>query len=304
VWVQKTFPLPDVVYDRCYYSNRQRYVEHAPAIQRLKKVKSIQFMGYGLKGKWDVQKSLASHDDYLPFLPETDIYTSPQTLLDYLNEEGEAFLKPHAGSHGKGTLYIAQAEPDKYEVRGRDQNNQSFSHLFRQEFALLQWVHRFIGDRKYLVQQYLNLKTTEGSPFDIRSLVQKDGRGLWKMTGMAVRQGRINSITSNLHGGGRAEEVMPFLTRHYGEEKAEQLDAQLHRLSSIIPETLEHHHGRLVELGIDLGVDTSGHIWILEVNSKPGRSVFKAFDHAAARNDSVKLPIQYARYLLDRQLGG
>ena len=45
-------------------------------------------------------------------------------------------------------------------------------------------------------------------------------------------------------------------------------------LSAQLPSLLEEGFGRLGELGIDFGVDTKGRVWILEVNSKPGRRAF------------------------------
>jgi hypothetical protein len=61
---------------------------------------------------------------------------------------------------------------------------------------------------------------------------------------------------------------------------------------------LESCHGRLVELGIDFGVDLDGYIWILEVNSKPGRSIFTYLQDDKARNRALENPIRYAKYLL------
>ncbi|MFD2613499.1 YheC/YheD family endospore coat-associated protein [Paenibacillus gansuensis] len=303
-WAKRLFPLPEVLYDRCYYSSKPKYDAYAPSIRKLRSLKDIRFMGYGLKGKWDVQQALAGNELLQQHLPYTEVLQYGETLLPFLQERGEAFLKPHAGSHGKGTMHIAQTAPGYFEVSGRNEENQLFRYGFSDETKLLRWVLRFAGSRRYLIQEYLDLNTREGHPFDIRSLVQKDGRGMWRMTGTAVRVGKRGGVTSNLHGGGSAEETAPFLTGQFGEEQAKDLMETIGRLSSLIPETLEHYHGRLAELGIDLGIDAEGRVWILEVNSKPGRAVFKNFADPKPRSNSVRHPIQYARYLLDRQLGG
>nr|WP_284646838.1 YheC/YheD family protein [Paenibacillus chinjuensis] len=76
----------------------------------------------------------------------------------------------------------------------------------------------------------------------------------------------------------------------FGPEKARQLQKELTRLSELIPDVLESCHGRLVELGIDFGVDLDGYIWILEVNSKPGRSIFTYLQDDKARNRALKIP--------------
>ncbi|GJM71157.1 hypothetical protein HMSSN036_33730 [Paenibacillus macerans] len=72
----------------------------------------------------------------------------------------------------------------------------------------------------------------------------------------------------------------------------------IRHLSLRVPEYLESRFGRLAELGLDFGVDREGRVWILEVNSKPGRtSFFRIGDPISARK-SIENPISYARYLL------
>jgi hypothetical protein len=115
---------------------------------------------------------------------------------------------------------------------------------------------------------------------------------------MAVRRGQDGSLTSNLHGGGIAEPAGPFLARQFDAEKARSILSKLRELSVEIPEALENCHGRLAELGIDFGVDIQGNIWILEVNSKPGRSIFTYLEDPQARSKAVTNPIHYARFLL------
>ena len=48
-----------------------------------------------------------------------------------------------------------------------------------------------------------------------------------------------------------------------------------------LPPFIESRHGRLVELGIDIGVDKNGEVWIIEINSKPGRASFRRLETAS-----------------------
>jgi hypothetical protein len=73
---------------------------------------------------------------------------------------------------------------------------------------------------------------------------------------------------------------------------------RLETVSHLIPPFIEKHHGPLVELGIDVGVDRQGNVWILEVNSKPGRTIFTKTGELDIGKRSVQLPIYYARALL------
>jgi glutathione synthase/RimK-type ligase-like ATP-grasp enzyme len=267
----------------------------------------IRFLGYGLSGKWDVQQMLQKDDDLKGYLPETRFLTSGSELLAWLRERTDVILKPQGGSQGKGVLHVQRVlsvdGDESYSVKGRDAQNVPIERSFCHFQSCWRWLCRIIGQRPYLIQQYLTLHNSKGMSFDIRSLVQKNGRGLWETTGMAVRIGQPGSLTSNLHGGGSVDKVSPFLEREFGASKAQELAAQLKKLSSQIPPALEAHHGRLAELGIDLGIDASGRVWILEVNSKPGRTVFERIRNKKARIKSITNPIRYAEYLLFKKLG-
>jgi hypothetical protein len=118
---------------------------------------------------------------------------------------------------------------------------------------------------------------------------------------MGVRCGQSGSITANLHGGGTAWEAAPFLKCEFGNEQAKEQMNTLIELSTKIPLALESAHGRLAELGIDLGVDRNGRVWLLEVNSKPGRTLFTYLPNKAVQKSSKENPILYAAFLLHAQ---
>jgi glutathione synthase/RimK-type ligase-like ATP-grasp enzyme len=303
-WLKKYFPLPRLIYDRCFYNDKKQITHYRYHINKLRKFNNVQFLGHGLKGKWTIQQTLIKNPLFQPYLPYSERYIRPKSILPWMKHKGEVFLKPQGGSHGKGVLHIARLSKHQYSVKGRDMNNRSIDQMFNEFNSLLEWVEPFINSRKYILQDYLTLTSTGGEAFDIRSLMQKNSEGQWEHTGMAVRRGQPGSITSNLHGGGSAEEALPFLINEYGREQAKQIYAAIQELSHQIPPYLEQQHGRLIELGIDFGIDQQGRVWILEVNSKPGRAVFLYLRNINQKKSSIRNPIHYARYILDRQLGG
>ncbi|MFD0679593.1 MULTISPECIES: YheC/YheD family endospore coat-associated protein [unclassified Paenibacillus] len=321
-WLSRYSPFPNVVYDRCFFTNRQQYNEHRTAVRRLREQhRSVFFLGYGLRGKWEVQHMLEQDGSFNSYLPRTEAMRSLRSVADWLRADDEVLLKPQSGSQGRGVLLVqrcgtgaadaqatagaaaqagasAPAAAPAFTVRGRDAHNRHVGRSFADAPALLRWLRRFTAQRSYLLQQYLLLQTRTGDAYDVRSLVQKNGAGLWQVTGMAVRRGQGGSLTSNLHGGGIVELAVPFLTRQFDPDTASSIVNKLHDLSLLIPEALEKYHGRLAELGIDFGIDVEGKIWILEVNSKPGRSIFTYLQDNHARIKALTHPIRYARYLL------
>lgn len=299
-WERKTFPLPDLIYDRSFFTKRSDYVRHRAAVVRLARLKPIYCLGCGLKGKWDVLQALRCNPEFRPYLPQTEKLLDGSTLSRWFANHGRVFLKPQDGSQGKGTAAIVRLDGDSYFVRARDFRNRPVEQRFAGMEQLAAWVRQWCGTRRYLIQPYLSLTTSEGDAFDIRALVQKSGSGLWELTGMAVRKGRAGSITSNLHGGGSAHELLPFLTEQFGEKQGERIAAKLHVLAERIPPVLEQYNGRIAELGLDFGVDQKGRVWVIEANSKPGRQAFSRLDRGRAYRKAVEQPMAYARYVLEQ----
>lgn len=301
-WVKKRFRLPQLIYDRCFYKNRKQYTQYVATVSQLRQRHDIRFLGHPLRGKLAIYKTLLRDETLKGHLPHTAPYRE-QHLIKRLRTDGQAFLKPVSGSHGKGALHIKRLA-DSYEIKGRTAHNKPFAIALRGDAQLIRWLKRFMRLRNYIMQPYLTLLTKAGEAYDIRSLMQKNDTGRWKHTGMAVRKGMPGSMTSNLHGGGKAEEVLPFLEDAFGMPLGRLMQQHIVELSHAISLCLERYYGRLFELGIDYGIDQQGQIWVLEVNSKPGRAIFTHLQNSELRKASLRNPIHYARYIYDRQLGG
>jgi hypothetical protein len=298
VWIKETFPLPDLIYDRAFFNNSHHYQQHISAVRTLQKLKKIPYLGRTLKGKWSVHNVLIKHPTLTAHIPQTELFRHPSHLFRWLKMYTSVVLKPEAGSQGKGVLIITKTGASSYSLRGRSMHNRPITKSFSNAFSLLQWLLAFMGHRSYLLQQYLSLQTEEGNAYDIRVLMQKGSNGHWELTGMAARIGQPASITSNLHGGGTGAQVYPLLAKQFDSARANAIIAAINQLSSLIPPYLEQHFGRLAELGLDIGIDQSGAIWLIEVNSKPGRAAARWFTPPSAQYHAMSNPMQYARFLL------
>lgn len=300
MWKAVTLPLPSFIYDRCFIGPTYRH--YKPFIEQLQNDPAITFLGRGLSGKWQVHQILSKSPELRKWLPDTQ-WLNMSNLFTQLEQNGAIIIKPVAGTHGIGVVRISQND-GFYVATGRAQENRPFQRRFRSRKELQNFVTYFTKDSKFLVQPYLKLCTPEQTPYDIRVLVQKNGHGQWETTGKAVRIGDKKNITSNLHGGGKAVPLSTFLAGIFPQEKKNQIEEEIDSVIRLLPAFLEEYHGRLVELGIDIGVDTDGHVWIIEVNSKPGRTVFRLIADRVARNRSVTQPVRYAHYLMKERVGG
>ncbi len=301
-WKVEEHPLPVLIYDRCYYKDRRQYFEYKPYVQRILQDPQIRLLGRPLSGKWQTYTMLQKNSSLTPYLPETIRLHSIKELIPLFNKWDVVLIKPNGGSHGRG---VASLRPIKggIHVMGRTTNNQLFNRKISFQ-ELKPWLHQFTRNSRYIMQPCLNLNSNDGRPYDLRILVQKNEKREWSLTGMAVRVGRAGTLTSNLHGGGKAERAIPFLARQFSREKINKLLKEIHWLSTQVPVQIEKEHGTLVELGIDIGINPHGQIWLLEVNSKPGRSVFLLTGEREMRLRSIQNPIRYARTLLEEKVGG
>ncbi|MCH5584333.1 YheC/YheD family protein [Shimazuella sp. AN120528] len=295
--------LPFVIYDRCYYTSTAHFQQYRAHILRIHQDKTVQFLGRALGGKMQTYNMLRTNQEIEPYLPETKIYSGTSSFLSMLNQYPKVCIKPNGGSHGIGVVSIEQVQ-DGYHIRGRNKANFPFEKRISTQQQLVAWVQTFIQKTRYLIQPFLSLQTADGSPFDLRILIQKNGKQQWETTGKAIRIGKEKSITSNLHGGGDAKKLEPFLADNFHEEQIEAIKAQIEKIAMIVPSHIEKQHGKLVELGLDVGIDRHAHVWIIEVNSKPGRSVFLRTGEKEIRKRSMELPIQYAKALLSQKVGG
>ncbi|MFD1425977.1 glutathione synthase/RimK-type ligase-like ATP-grasp enzyme [Kroppenstedtia sanguinis] len=302
-WLKESHPIPYLIYDRCYYTDTHHYRLYKPYIDRLRRDPSIHLLGKPLSGKLQTHLIVQKSKFLTPFLLPTKKLTSTADLISGMKQYASVLIKPNGGSHGKGVAAIVDQDRS-FRVGGRSKTNRPFHLILHSENSLINWVRRFIGQTPYIIQPFLHLKSIDGRPFDIRILVQKNGEGKWVTTGTAVRTGKPGSLTSNLHGGGHAENTEAFLSKNYSPEKAKDILQSIQYLSENVPIQIEQEHGRLLELGLDVGVDRQGNVWFLEANSKPGRSVFLQTGDREVQRQSVRLPIQYALTLFKGLTGG
>ncbi len=293
-WQNKTFSLPTFVYDRCFYNTTEPYKKYKDEIKKLKQYSK--FLGVGLQGKWEVYQILKNNPKWKRYLPPTEIFTDFQQLW---SKNADSILKPIAGSHGIGIIYLKK-NGDYWNIIGRDNRNNFFQVNKLAKEKVEEILLPIINKRKYLLQPYLHLSDSEEKPFDIRVLAQKGKSGNWGFTGMAVRVGEKEHITSNLHGGGTAIMANNFLKNNFP-NKEQELIEKIKYIALNLPPDIEKEHGELIEVGIDIGIDREANLWLIEVNSKPGRKVFALTNEKEKLTSAIYNPLYYTYYLSQKK---
>ncbi|WP_127531149.1 YheC/YheD family endospore coat-associated protein [Paenibacillus kobensis] len=297
-WIHCTSGVPDFVYDRSFAASGQDHIRCRTALRALADA-GVQPLSSGLPGKWTVHRALLSDPLLAPLLAPTWLYRREELLKQLQRQPEGLFLKPAAGSQGRGTIRLSWNKDGSIAIEGRTRSNRPFRFLSHDETQILKIVDRLAGLRSYLAQPYLPLTDEQGRPHDVRLLVQKDGRSRWAVTGAVCRIGAAGSITSNLHGGGTADDAEARLTRLYGSSKAMELLEAIRVAGLLAARVIEQHFGKFAEFGFDFGLSPEGKLWLLEANSKPGRQSFKLIGDEQTERLSCGRLLTYARKLAE-----
>lgn len=267
VWKQKVLPLPQCIYNRLVSRQRERSEQMTQWIERCKDA-SIPFFNEQFLNKWDVHAALESKEAAAPYLPAMVRYQSQEDLRQMLASHRTVYAKPANGSMGRGIIRLRRME-NGYQVARPGGLKKTFSTLQ----GLHQYLSKQTKGKAYLLQQGLTLIGLQNRPSDFRVLVQKDRKGEWAVTSMVARLGQ-NRIVSNISRGGSMLSPLQAL-RLCGpwlggtKPSPETLKAIALKLSVLLEDGLPGHYA---EFGVDLGVDVRGHVWLLEVNSKPSKA--------------------------------
>jgi hypothetical protein len=303
VWQRRRRPLPKLVYDRSWPADQKERSRFTAALQKIGERERLVHLNGKLPDKGHVYAVLTRDSRLAELLPPTETYSGPATFESWLDRHnGSAFLKPAQGSQGRRVAAYVRRPDGSVTLQGRYRDNRPFAVTFGNSSEAADRLDRWIGDRIYLMQPLLDLRGPGGEPFDLRALVQKNGRSRWTLTGVAVRSGRPGTVTANLHGGGKAAPAEELLTRMFGRLRMKELLQQIHDSCRDLVRRLEQQYGRFAELGLDFGIDRSGRLWFLEANSKPGRTAMAGIGASAANAAAVR-PIAYARSILLRPHG-
>ncbi|MFC4766390.1 YheC/YheD family protein [Effusibacillus consociatus] len=295
-WREAEFPWPDFCIKKIMTVPRMLRLIARRDIQ-LMRMSKCRMLYRPLGSKLKVYHILSQHASIVPHLPETSKISSLDDVLMFLKTYPLLYIKPSRGTQGRSVYRVSRLpEPGMVQIQFRrgDQKRKATIQLTENRT----WFSKkFLSDREFLVQQGIHLtKDRQGRSADFRWLMQKDGLGQWNITARVARLGQKGSITTNVSTGADVLAVDEFLERAgFSPKQIPSVIDQMDALAVQIVRILEDHVGPLGELGIDFGLDRTGHPWLIEVNPNPGRKMLKILD-PEVRALSLRRPLEYARY--------
>lgn len=278
-WIQKQFSIPKVVYNRDNMTStsfRDKLKELG--CKFLNPDKIVNFAN----DKLVMYKGLKDSDVNMP---ETEAFDSNK-LMEFLDKNKLVYLKPISGSMGKGIIKITKdsiSYDDEKKANWTVEDVNSVIEKYEYKPA------------EYLMQAGIDVQMYKDSVFDVRVLMQKNENGQTLLTGFESRCGEKGKITSNIHTGGHAEKTTNVIIKVFGKDRLDEILNEIRRLSWIIVKKISKDISRFGEIGIDFLIDKQGKVYLLELNTRPGRSIFKI--EPEIRKRTVERPIDYCVYL-------
>ncbi|MBS3938100.1 MAG: YheC/YheD family protein [Peptococcaceae bacterium] len=264
-------PLPDVVYDKV----SSRRVEKNGAVVKMKErllgYPRLKYYNRSFFNKWEVHRILSGHVKLRRYLPSTG-ELSAEKMLEYLRQYQSVFVKPAEGSLGVGILRVVRVG-SVYGYRLTRFNRPDLRGNTCSSEKILRTVRVLMRQGQYIVQRGIRLARVNGCPFDVRILLQKNGRNQWFVASTVARVAQPGNIISNIADGATTmsprQAIMSALGLRAGAgRQVKIMSIVAKKVARAIERGMDME---FAEMGVDLAIDIHGKIWILEANSRPGR---------------------------------
>lgn len=269
-WSKASLPIPDVIYNRIH----SRKLESSSVFQKFReKLRKDQLPMFNDRflSKWEVYDVLMTEDHLKPFIPLTKLY-SKKNFEEMLKDYPVLFLKPLHGSQGRNIIKVDQKEDHfllQFSYFNEKQNSMVLSNINKLHDTLSPYMKK----NMYLIQQGISFIQFQNRLMDFRVLCHKNKQDLWEVTSVVARLSAEKQFVSNIARGGETMKPIKALSLYFDSKTSKQQLIFMKELAKEFASVIsQNSEGLTGELGIDIGIDASGHIWMIEANSKPSKN--------------------------------
>ncbi|WP_170109603.1 YheC/YheD family protein [Melghirimyces profundicolus] len=224
--------------------------------------------------KWTRYLLLVGNEGIKDALPHTVPY-STKAFRSFLEKYGEVIVKREVGCRGYGMMKVTKKGEEQY-ILHYNRKRRTFGDLR----LLIRQMEKRMQGRKYLVQEYIDLASVDGRPFDLRVMVQRKAGEPWRVTGSYAKLAQKGWFNTNLATGGIVLPTRKALLLAGLKEKApEVILDEIEGLAIKIAKQLDEKFKRQTIWGMDMGLDKTGKVYLIEMNRAPGIKGFRKLNN-------------------------
>ncbi|WP_338473094.1 YheC/YheD family protein [Niallia sp. XMNu-256] len=286
-WKKGVYPFPQAIFNRMTLPTEWRVYFKSLIGNKV-------FNDFYLN-KMKVFELLSLSQDIRKHLPNTVLYSSTSDLYNLLDLHSKVYIKPIAGSFGKGIYKLKKIGKQfslsyKKEYIKKNKKRTKYIKLNFQSWDLVRnYLSKTLRFKKYIIQQGIDTSFQKHCITDFRMILVKDKNGDWQDIWLYGRTAK-NSIVSNRTNGGILTDGEETLKRLFKINDSEVTEIRKKIANIVISGAKmldsKHHYGHF---GVDIAVDKNKYIWILEYNNRDP-------NHYAAKH-AGRMDIVYNAYL-------
>lgn len=259
-WESGIFAYPASIFKTIYLDKDWR--EHFQTVFGQRYFNSYVF------NKWEMYKWLSQEPSIIPHLPQTRVYHSQHDLETLLSDYNEIYIKPIHGSMGDRIFKVTMKGEKEYHLIYH-QNGDSYEMSFSDTYDLSNFLKNQFKGKTFILQQALDLISLDGKKIDFRIVLVKNQAGNWEDMCMVAKYGQKGSIVTNILAGGSAEigEITLKKVFELSEQETFRFRKDISRIAQDAARCLEECGVHCGNLGIDMAIDNSRRVWIIEINN-------------------------------------
>lgn len=296
-YVKSLVETPAVIHNRAIYNTSYAVRK----IKRLQEDGITVFNSNNRYGKDHIHRLLGEHPQLSRVQPHS-LPGNPANIRLMMKQYDDLVLKPVNSSVGRGIMRLKKT-------------GNSWRLVYRSLRAGRKWTEIPVSERSplpkaalqilaktpYLVQERLPLAEIDGRPFDLRISVQRGLDGEFGITGIFGKISAPGMFLSNIAQGGVAYPAEELLSQVFPGTMAAVVLAGCRALALETARYLSRHLPLLADLGMDIGVTSSGRAYFIECNGRDQRYGFREAGMESVWIESYRKPMAFAYRLLRQE---
>ncbi len=285
-WEEKIFPFPHAVYNQCYNKKSTTIEQLNNVIGGDKCFNSINWFN-----KWKVYNLLIQSNLQM-YIPDTFLLDEVN-VSELVKKYKLVYVKPSYGYHGKS---VYRLELKKNGDIHMSLHSLAPRFICRKNEDIQQKLAQLLGENIFIVQKGIQTSQIDNQNYDIRVLVQKDISGKWMVSTMVCRV--ANELYFNTGAYESIYDAEEIFDQIFPLKKMKETAINsINKISVNAAQVLETNMGLLGELSVDFVLDEEKNLWIIEINGKPQKSIYKDINKFKYEKLIYSRPVEYAYYL-------